>query len=247
MLNEEDLWKVLIDFPAGFMEPIFIGDPPMLQRIPACATGTGTLAHLNGRYLIITCHHVLKAYRDLQGQPRHFQVGGLPLDPDVQLVDLSQQLDLAVLEVQPHQLVDTSLELGLQRAKFFGPATWPPKPVEKTDAVSFAGFPAVWREQTGLNRFEMFMFSHGAAGVYSARETHFATRLELDKVVTLSSAKQVTDMGGMSGGPVFRWRSKSPEPQLVGIVYEYQSSFDLLFARSTRVILQDGKIDHSAL
>jgi hypothetical protein len=243
-MKDEALGHALTNFPASFMEPVYIGDPPLQRVEPVCATGTATLIQLDGRFLAITCHHVVQAFRELAGQPRHMQIGELPLDPDAQLVSQSKSLDVAVLEIQPHQLLDSHPGIGLRREKFFGPRTWPPTPISEEDVISFAGFPGVWREQAGINRFEMFMLSHGASGVESISGTKFVTRLELDKSESLMSVKEITDLGGMSGGPVFRWRRGDLEPQLVGIIYEYQHAYDLLFIRSTRVIRVDGTIDH---
>lgn len=240
---DEDLGHALTNFPASFMEPVYIGDPPLQRVEPVCAMGTATLIHLNGRFFAITCHHVVQAFRELADQPRHMQIGEFPLDPDAQLVSESKSLDVAVIEIQPHQLLEGSSGIGLQREKFFGPRTWPPDQITEDEVISFAGFPGVWREQVGINRFEIFMLSHGAAGVHSISGTKFVTRLELERCESLMSVKEITDLGGMSGGPVFRWRKGDLEPQLVGIIYEYQEAYDLLFIRSTAVIRPDGTID----
>jgi hypothetical protein len=91
------------------------------------------------------------------------------------------------------------------------------------------------------------MFSHGAALVHSVSGSRFATRLELDRVERILWLKDLTNIGGMSGGPVFRWRKTKLEAQLVGIIFEYQDSLDVMYARSTSVILSGGSIDHAAL
>jgi len=242
-MKDEALGHALTNFPASFMEPVYIGDPPLYRVEPVCAIGTATLIHLGGRFLAVTCHHVVQAFREAS-QPRHMQVGELPLDPDAQLVSESKSLDIAVLEIKNHQLLDDRSGMGLRRDKFFGPRTWPPDPITEEDVISFSGFPGVWREQAGINRLEVFMLSHGASGIHSVSDTKFVTRLELDKSEGLLNFKEVTDLGGISGGPVFRWRRGEVEPQLVGIIYEYQQTYDLLFIRSTRVIRADGTIDH---
>jgi hypothetical protein len=50
-------------------------------------------------------------------------------------------------------------------------------------------------------------------------------------------------LGGLSGGPVFAWR-KTPVlvAELVGFIYEYQESLDLMFVRSAAVIREDGRL-----
>jgi hypothetical protein len=51
-------------------------------------------------------------------------------------------------------------------------------------------------------------------------------------------------LGGLSGGPVFVWR-KTPIliAELVGFIYEYQESLDLMLVRSAAVIRADGTLD----
>lgn len=244
---DEALGHALTNFPASFMEPVYVGDPPLQRVEPVCATGTATLIHLNGRFFAITCHHVVQAFREFADQPCYMQIGELPLDPNFQLVSENKSLDLAVIEIHPRQVVDSRSDTGLRREKFFGPRTWPPDRITEDDVISFAGFPGVWREQVGINRFEIFMLGHGASGVHSISGTKFVTRLELEKCDSLTSVKEITDLGGMSGGPVFRWRKSDVEPQLVGIIYEYQEAYDLLFIRSTAVIRPDGTIDDDIL
>ena len=245
-VNDISLAKALIEFPAGFMEPVYIGDPPLHRLVPACATGTATLLRLGERFLAVTCHHVLQAYRDLSHRPRHFQIGELLMEPENQLLSESKSLDLAVIRVHESQILDDCPGPGLHRLKFFGPRGWPPDPTTTEDVVSFSGFPGAWREQDTLASFVAYMFGHGAARVHAVSGTHFVTRLELGDCRTLYSAKEVGDIGGMSGGPVFRWRRHQLEPQLVGVIYEYQSTYDLLYVRSTKVIRSDGTIDDAA-
>lgn len=200
-----DLAKVLTEFPAGFMEPIFLGDRPLYRAEPSCAIGTATLVTMGGQFFAITCYHVLQAFRELQGQPRHCQIGELTLNPENQLVAESKKLDLAVIGISPSQILDQRSGDGLLRTRFFQPRKWPPDPVSLDDVISLAGFPGVWREQNGVNRFTMFMFGHGATQVESIAERHFVTRIELERCVSIHSVKEVDDLGGMSGGPVFRW------------------------------------------
>jgi hypothetical protein len=244
------LQEALTHFVAGFMVPVYLGDAPFASVEQAkCFNGTATLVHLGGRYLAVTCSHVLAAYRD-QGsifKRPHFQIGHLSLDPAAQLVDEDPKIDLAVLEILPSQVIDEDFpELGLPRKRFFGPAIWPPEPVTNEDVVSFAGFPGTWREQNGVNSMSFFMFSHGAAGVYSAGENHFYSKFEIEICEGKTYYnKKVVDLGGMSGGPVFRWRSGQVRPDLVGFITEYQASLDLLHIRSSRVLGADGRLRRS--
>jgi hypothetical protein len=237
----------LTHFVAGFMVPVYLGDAPFSSAEEAkCFNGTATLINLGGRYLAVTCSHVLAAYRnpDPRLKNPHFQIGHLPLDPATQLIDEDSKLDLAVLEIMPSQVIDEDFpELGLPRKRFFGPGIWPPEPIISEDVVSFAGFPGTWREQSGVNSMSFFMLAYGAAGVYSVGETHFYSRLEIEVSEGKTYYnKKIVDLGGMSGGPVLRWRSGQVRPDLVGFITEYQASLDLLHIRSSSVLESDGRL-----
>lgn len=241
------LENALTTFVAGFMVPVYLGDPPFSSAEEAkCFNGTATLINLGGRYLAVTCSHVLAAYRNPGPRVRdpHFQIGHLRLDPATQLVDEDSKIDLAVLEILPHQVIDEDFpERGLPKKRFFGPGVWPPEPVTDKDVISFAGFPGTWREQSGANSMRFFMLSHGAAGVHSVGETHFYSRFEIEvSEIKTHYNKQIVDLGGMSGGPVFRWRSGQVRPDLVGFITEYQASWDLLHIRSSSVLEADGRL-----
>lgn len=226
------------------MEPVYIGDPPLLRATISCANGTATLVRFGLRFFAVTCNHVLQEYRRLAAgrRPRHFQIGELVLNPEEQLVTANENLDLAVIELRHGQVVDDR-RLGVLATKFFEPASWPPDPINTNDVVSFAGFPGEWREQNRLNRLTMYMLGHGAAGVHSVGETHFYTRLELDDCESVAyDEKEVAGLGGMSGGPVFRWRKGQLAADPVGFIVEYQSALDLLYIRSSHVLNPDGSL-----
>ena len=63
--------------------------------------------------------------------------------------------------------------------------------------------------------------------------------------------KRNEEVGGVSGGPVFRVIEAFDQPEqrvyyeLVGIVYEYHESWQVMRARPIRHIRPDGTIDHS--
>lgn len=245
-----DLGISLIEFPALFMEPIFIGERPSAGRNPYMSNGTATLVRLGGRYLAITCHHVYAHYRDsLRTHLWVFQIGDLEIDPKSQLLSESEEMDLVVFEIEPAQIDHEILtapwrRLGKLRAtRFFEPASWPPPPARVGDVVSFAGYPGSWRERKGSAVLGMYMFGHGAARVDSAGPAHFYTRLEIDQCegITLKE-KTMENIGGVSGGPVFAWKRDQIQAQLLGFITEYSHGWDLLHVRSSGLIAEQGTV-----
>jgi len=240
----------LIEFPPRFMEPVFVGTRPS-SLLPRAFNGTATLLCLSGRYFAVTCFHVLEEFRRIRESVRDavFQIGHLELDPELYLLSESSEVDLAVLEIHDHQIDEgVVVSIGeppnkLRKSRFHEPAVWPPAAAKKEDIISFAGFPGSWRNPTGPASMDMFIFSHGATMVESAGAAHFYSRLELDKCegVTFFD-KEIDNIGGLSGGPVFAWKRDELQAQLLGIIIEYQENYDLLYIRSTRLLLENGTL-----
>lgn len=79
------------------------------------------------------------------------------------------------------------------------------------------------------------------------RERHFICQFEREFWVESFNlggrdGLDLRNLGGLSGSPVFVHRSVFWE--LVGIVYEFSESFDLMYARPVRFIREDGTIEN---
>ena len=94
------------------------------------------------------------------------------------------------------------------------------------------GYPGVRRsEQTGVVEFDFVSF---IGRVTQASEDHIALQLDIPNSYwpQETSLGECPDLGGASGGPVFRIRSTPIEMiEYVGVVYEYSQEFELVFAR----------------
>ena len=53
------------------------------------------------------------------------------------------------------------------------------------------------------------------------------------------------DFGGFSGAGVFR--TKTVTPEVMGIIFEHNKIYDILYCTKSEVILADGKLDKSFL
>ena len=204
--------------------------------------GSGALLHLEGRYLGVTCQHVLAAYRKKKAENgmEFFYIGDAPVDPDTALVDESVRLDLVTFDLTG--AVGSSSTLTA--ANFYDPRAWPPAEVNEGDIIALLGFPGVWREQPGRSHLEFSYLSQGAAVIESVGDEHFCARLALDESSYLIRHNDTLGCaGGLSGAPVFVWRnSVILTVELVGFVYEYEPTFDLLYIRRARCIDADGTL-----
>jgi hypothetical protein len=228
-------------YPVKFATPVFFGESPYSSNSAFLRNGTATLLMLSGRYLGVTCHHVLDGYRQFKEKNNGFlHMGPIRVDPEKYLISEDKDHDLAIFDLT--NLVGTLPELG--EANFVQPGTWPPCDVSKEDVICMAGFPGVWRDQVGVGHLRFYSYSSGAAEVVSVRDNSIVTTVQIaDCVTQINHGKVWGSLGGLSGGPVFVWR-KTPIliAELVGFIYEYQESLDLMFVRSANVIGIDGKI-----
>lgn len=228
-------------YAVRFAVPVIFGDSPGRVRDASLQNGTATLLRLGDRYLAITCHHVIEGFRRARAEGRSFfQVAHTEMDPEARLVDANENLDLAVIDVTEW----VGKEGQFSTANFVNPGVWPPRPIVEDDVLSFAGFPGVWRDQVDLAHLRFYSLSSGASQVKSVQDRGLVTAIEFEECVTqVNFEKKLGSLGGMSGGPVFVWRTAPIlVAELVGFIYEYQESLDLLMVRSAGVVHEDGRI-----
>lgn len=206
-------------------------------------SGSGFFLRLPERTAGVTCHHVLEDYRNRRSSSPSpsFQFGRARFEPEERLVAEDRKLDLAILDVT--SLVDAPN--GLDAASCIVPVTWPPRDILYDDVLALAGFPGIGRQRITPEYFRFHLLSVGTAEVSSLGSTHLATRIELEQSVVSGVLPKVTeDLGGMSGGPVFVWRTGHiVRAELVGAIYESQASFDLMLVRRFNCIRRDGTLE----
>lgn len=229
-------------YPVKFAAPVFFGDSPNTSFDASLSNGTATFLKLQGRFLAVTCHHVLEGCRKFQSaRSTFFQLGYVRMAPAEHLVAESRELDLAVFDMTPF----VGKVRYFTEANFASPLTWPPQAVSTDDVICLAGFPGVWRDQVDQGYLRFYSYSSGAAEVVSVQDRKIVTTVQIqDCINQINHGLVWGSLGGLSGGPVFAWR-KTPilVAELVGFIYEYQESLDLMFVRSAGVIREDGTLD----
>jgi hypothetical protein len=237
------LGQEMSKFPLRFATAAFFGDRPKKGRLQKVNNGTVTLLNLDGRRIALTCSHVLEGYRKIYGTPNtNFQIGDLELNPLDRIIDESSDLDLVTLDLEGLSLREFSNDEGIG-THFFDPVRWPPDRIKQGDFVAFGGFPGLWRQNLSWRELLFDSWSSGATEVTSVSEDHFVCQFEREFwVASLNlhglEGLELRKLGGLSGSPVFIHRSIYWE--LVGVVYEFSESFDLMYARPTSLLRKDG-------
>jgi hypothetical protein len=245
------LGKEMAKFPLRFAKPVFFGDRPTKGKLQNVNSGTAVLLNLNGKLIALTCSHVLDSYRKIHGNPNtNFQIGDLELNPLDKIIDESgsSSLDLVTIDLQGLSLRELQNDKGIG-SFFFTPARWPPEGVKQGDFVAFGGFPGVWRQNLSWHEIQFDSWSSGGTEVSSVSEDHFVCQFEREFWVETFNLRgrdglDLRNLGGLSGSPVFIHRSIYLE--LVGIVYEFSESLDLMYTRPVRFIREDGTIEKTS-
>jgi hypothetical protein len=184
-------------FAANHALPIWFGDRPDLNEAACIRTATASLVEFAGRFLAITCDHVLRGFEEFRRQcpTAVFGLSSFTLDPEVATRERSSTLDLAIIDIS------AEVRAGLvDKLRFHSPPTWPPRVPVQGDFVAFAGFPGAWLEQPGVAHLRFNSFASGGSEVHSVAEKHFYARLELEKCeIGLDTGRRVESLGGLSG------------------------------------------------
>jgi hypothetical protein len=237
------LGRRLSEFPLLFARAALIAERRSRSGV-WLTNGTATLIDFGRGPLAIACAHVLDEYRCHRGSGGSvtFQIGSVELDPTAQLVAEDPRVDLATIRLSENQAAVLMADEGMG-ACFFRPVSWPPTSVKENDSVALGGFPGEWRERTALDELTFNGYGIGATAVTSVSEAHFACRFERDRWVWSYRRDELVDpkeLGGLSGGPAFIERRLHWE--LVGIIYEFSSTLDIMRLRPAHVVRADGSI-----
>jgi hypothetical protein len=238
------LGNKLSTFPLLFAKPAFFGQRPSAKRPTEIRNGTIALIDLGNGPLGITCQHVIQGYREHREKFEEviFNIGNVELDPISQLIDENNQLDLAVIELTEKQIQEITSE-GEIGSIVFKPANWPPAPLLKDEFVMFGGFPGSLRTIESFNEIVFSSWSSGASRIDSATEYRIISPFERDYWISSFGEKHhlnITALGGMSGSPAFI--SRGLHFDFVGILTDYEDSYDAVFFSTVQSITESGQI-----
>lgn len=209
----------------------------ILQNGTVCFVDTGA------RLIAVTAAHVFETYiaDKLQNPDIVCQLGSITYDPENRRTSINKHLDLAIFEV-------SSLIVAGAGCSPSRPFSWPPASVAEGDVLLCGGHPGAIRiegEATAGIPFQWFL------ATASSSNDKIALCLELDECHVPLTRESLSnrELGGMSGGPVFKYIQPKPieRIELVGFIYEFQQSFGLLFARPAYFISDQGQVNEAAV
>jgi len=231
-----ELQKVATDYTSV----LFWAEHPAGERGPRIGHGSVFFLDLGYGILAVTADHVFQAYLDRKGEGSNLvcQIGKVRFDPEARLIDHDRNLDIATLRIEERDLTN-------EGKIAHRPATWPPKPPDQGKGIFFAGFPGVYRRELGPLELEWGSY-FGISVATSVTDQYVAAQFERTEMVDILGTGLPPEgewLGGLSGGPmwtlveteIFSWR-------LAGVIYEYSSDFEILFARRPDRLRPDGRL-----
>ena len=236
-------------FPMRFAKAVIVGETPNPNRRPSITTASATLVNLESGPAAITCQHVVARVlsRVTESAPQIFQIGNAVIDLQSQLLAQDEHLDVATIRLTPDQVavITAGSEIGGQ---FFDPATWPCDRPQVGDFVAFGGFPAHLRNAITFIDVEFGTWSSGASRIDASSHRQFISPFERERWIRAYGTPEgeaLTDLGGMSGGPVFILRGLRWD--LVGIVKEFHEAYDTMIFAPLERVMSDGRIEPIAV
>ena len=199
--------------------------------------GTVCFLDTGEKKIAVSADHVYAQYlKDLNADVEiRAQFGGITVNPEKRIIARNPELDLVTFEVT--ELVAAAAGVG-----FHSVISWPPRPVEQDEVVLFGGHPGILREEKHVTAEMPFQWFAGR--VTSVSPTNIALHLDLSNLHWPQGDESPfnPELGGMSGGPVFRFISGPvlERLELVGFIYEYQPGFELMLARPAQAVQGNG-------
>jgi hypothetical protein len=207
---------------------------PVFWRKPngRMTNGTVTFVRTPSQVLGVTNAHVADGLVNSDGGG--WQLGGAQFHPN-RLIDRHPTLDLATFE-----LSDVFLATAGGHAATV--PTWPPVGPSVGDPIMLGGYPGTYREQ--LPGSVNFSFAWFAGKVESVSETTIGLALNIGTSISTSPQRIAAhaDLGGCSGGPVFRVVDSGgiERLELVAIIFEYSTEYEIMRAHLLRDLAPDG-------
>ena len=208
-------------------------------RTPAILhNGTMSFVNTGSSTLGITAYHVYQQYiSDRQNNSAiKCQVGNVTVELEKYLVSGDRDLDMAVFELSP-------VLLGATGAIVHSTRRWPPANLQASDLVIVAGYPGERRRERPTTVQHDFLSFIGR--VSQSSDDHASVYLNLSESHWPQGVKieAQLDLGGMSGGPAYRLVTEPIETiEMVGLVYEANKAYELVFTRHLSFVAANGEL-----
>jgi hypothetical protein len=208
--------------PVIFAPPLSVGG--------AVNGATGCILQLRTGVFVVTASHVLARYEERvnDGERLNWQVGKLlPFDPIPRVAWRNERKDIVLLRLRENEVP------AIGPCTISTPPKWPPAMPQEGQLVILAGYPGTLREIDPSGWIGAGPFS-ALFRVTTTGQDYCTCRIEQKDLISFTDTPPPppgTDMGGISGGPVFLMGDVSYP--LVGIITDlgYMEFADLELLR----------------
>lgn len=230
---------VLRNLARSLAAPFWWYDPAI--EIGSSIKHNGTICFLNTglRTIGVTASHVYEQYlKDKENQPNIVcQIGSTTWIPERYNIGSEIELDIATFEI-PEFLIAAS------HSSIHYPQQWPPNRLETGELVILGGFPGPLRSEHKESAEFPFVSFIARVAQHSESHASFQLAIENSHWPAGESLGSSPDLGGISGGPVYRINEKSiASIEIAGFIYEYGQNFELIRARHSLEISSEGRIE----
>jgi hypothetical protein len=194
--------------------------------------GTITFLRTTSTVLGLTNKHVADGLKNSDN--RGWQLANAQFDPD-RIIAVHPQLDLAT-----YQLSDVFLAAAGKHAATV--TTWPPTRPFMDQPIALGGFPGMYRQPSGPNISFGFAWFAGKVNVEGDANIGIVLDLNESIATTRDRIPAGANLGGCSGGPVFRVieSNRLERLELAAIIDQCSSSSETLLARPLQALADDG-------
>ncbi len=214
-----------------------IASKPLYSQI--INSGTMFFLRLNNNIIGVTNFHVYQGYlKDLKkfrDDGFECQIGGVRIQLEECIISIDEESDLATFNI-------SEILFNQSGGKTHSTKYWPTEKGEKGEQIICGGYPGNRRtEKIGKveNDFVSFI-----GQITSINNRYLSIKLDLSTSVWPqgNSIGLNPDLGGISGGPVYRYISSPIERlEIIGFIYENWQS-EVLFASHANLILENGML-----
>lgn len=199
--------------------------------------GTVCFVHTGERLLGISAAHVHRACVDfLESNPgASCQIGSHSFSPADRIIDIDDSVDLVTYNL-------SDLQVTAAGANVHSPTSWPPISGDADD-VYFGGWPWSMTDDSTHESTHSFVSFVGKLTAQSSRDLVMRVFKSTSVPWGSSSLPPDTNLGGMSGGPLYAIRTDPlMRLELIGIAYQYGKDSETVCARSVTLIQSDGRL-----
>ena len=206
--------------------------------------GTVCFLQTSKRLIAVTARHVFEEYRKAKAEQPDIrcQFGGVTTEPEDRLIAESEYLDLVTFDI-------SEVVVAASGCSPHTPLLWPTREVTVGDTLLYGGYPGSLRAEHEVTAD--FPFQWFAWAPISVTPENIKLHIDLENFHQPLQGANVPniELGGMSGGPVFRLVPAPPieRLELVGFIYESQPTLSLVFARPSHYITEQGEINENAV